>query len=172
MRHGRRVAIAAKFAILLVALTKYFVGQLFNLGILVADAYHSAVDVVAVLASWVGLRIASGGKSRKFPYGLYRVETMSALLIGGLIIWAGVENLIRGYERPFHRAAVTFPAVPLAAGLLSMAVAYIAARQQKKAGDAINSQALRTTAADSLLDVLTSLVVVIGPGSITWQFHM
>ena len=163
MKQGRRVAIAATLAVLLLAVIKFAVGRFFESTILVADAYHSAVDVLAVFASWFGLRLASGKKTRTFPYGLYRAETMMALIIGGLITWAGIENLISGYGRLFHRdAASAFPALPVLVGLLSAAAAYVVARQEKRAGDSINSHSLRANASESFLDILTSLVVTTG----------
>jgi cation diffusion facilitator family transporter len=163
MKMGGRVALAASLALFLLAVAKFTVGHLFGSAILVADAYHSAVDVVAIFASWFGLRLASGKKTRRFPYGLYRAETLMTLLIGGLITWAGIENLLGGYEALFQRGPKSaLPAIPLLVGFLSVVVAYVVAKQEKRAGDSINSQALRANASDAFLDILTSLMVMAG----------
>jgi cation diffusion facilitator family transporter len=163
MKKGGRVALAASLVIFLLAVTKFAVGHLFGSTILIADAYHSAVDVVTVFASWFGLHLASGKKTQKFPYGLYRAETLMTLLIGGLITWAGIENLLAGYKVLFqHGSKSVLPTFPLLIAFLSVVVAYVVARFEKRAGDSINSQALRAIASEAFLDIGTSLMVMAG----------
>lgn len=105
LKKGQKVAIAATFAVFLLAVIKFVVGYRFRSSILVADAYHSGIDVLTVFASWFGLWIAAGKKSKRFPYGLYKAETFVTLVIGGLIAWTGVENLLDGYHKVFYPEA-------------------------------------------------------------------
>lgn len=42
---------------------------------LTADGIHSAVDIIASLAVLIGLRL-SERRSRRFPYGLYKIENV------------------------------------------------------------------------------------------------
>ena len=74
LKQGRQVAITATIVIFLLAVAKFAIGYLFQSQILIADAYHSGVDVLAIFASWFGLQLASRKKSAKFPYGLYRLS--------------------------------------------------------------------------------------------------
>jgi len=99
LKQGQKVAITATIAILLLAVAKLVTGYLFDSRILIADAFHSGVDVLAVFASWFGLWLASRKESARFPYGLYKAETFVTLVIGVLVIWAGFENLIEGYRK-------------------------------------------------------------------------
>ncbi len=163
LKQGQKVALIASFLILFLALGKFIIGTLFNSRILIADAFHSGVDVVAIFASWLGLWLASRKKSEKFPYGLYRAETFVTLVIGILITLAGLENLYQGYIKLFLVPALhTFPILPVSVTILSLAAAYFIAKKEKETGEAIKSSALLANASESFMDIGTSLVVLAG----------
>jgi len=52
---------------------------------------HSFADMLAIFASWVGLKLAERPHTKRFPFGLYRAETLAALLVSALILLAGVH---------------------------------------------------------------------------------
>jgi len=163
LKQGQKVALTASFLILFLALGKFIIGTRFNSRILIADAFHSGVDVVAIFASWLGLWLASRKKSKRFPYGLYRAETFVTLVIGILITLAGLENLYQGYIKLFLIPALqTFPILPVSISILSLAAAYFIAKKEKETGKNINSRALLANASESFMDIGTSLVVLIG----------
>jgi cation diffusion facilitator family transporter len=163
LMRGRKVALAATLAILFLAVIKLVTGYLFDSRILIVDAFHSGIDVLAIFASWFGLWLASREKSNRFPYGLYRAETFVTLVVGVLITWAGIENLIEGYVKFFHVASPhNFPLLPVLVSAVSLVAAYFIARKEKEVGTAINSQALLVNATESFLDIGTSLAVMMG----------
>jgi len=160
---GQRVAFIATFVTLLLACVKGIIGYLFGSRILIADAFHSAADAVAIFASGFGLWLASTQKTKKFPYGLYKVETLATLIIGILIAWAAIEILRDGYNKLFHISEVSsFPFLPVAATLLSIITAYFIARKEKAVAQLINSQSLMANAKESFLDIATSSVALTG----------
>lgn len=163
LKRGQRIALVSSIVTLAVALVKGVVGYSFNSHLLIADAFHSAGDVVTVAASGFGLWLAGRSKSEAFPYGLYRAETVASLFISVLIIWAGVEMALDGYEKLMHPEVSTeHPVLPLAAALLSMIANYFMARRQREVGAEINSQSLIAKARDTQLDTYVSGVVLIG----------
>lgn len=163
LKQGQKVALTASLLILFLALSKFIIGTLFDSRILIADAFHSGVDVVAIFASWLGLWLASRKKSKKFPYGLYRAETFVTLVIGILITLAGLENLYQGYIKLFLIPALhTFPVLPVSVTILSLAAAYFIAKKEKETGEAIKSRALLANASESFMDIGISLVVLTG----------
>ena len=93
LRQGQKTAFIAAFATLLLAMGKGLVGYFCDSKILMADAFHSGADFLAIFASGFGLWLASRKKTTKFPYGLYKAEIFVSLIIGVLIVWAGVEIL-------------------------------------------------------------------------------
>ena len=163
LKRGQGVALTATIAIFLLAVAKFVTGYLFDSRILIADAFHSGVDVLAIFASWFGLRLASRKESARFPYGLYKAETFVTLLVGVLIVWAGFENFVEGYGKLFlpapHHA---FPTLPVLVSGISVFVSYFVARMEKETGVFINSGALQANASEAFLDIGTSLVVLAG----------
>ena len=163
LKQGRKVALIATCLTVLLAAGKFVIGHLADSRILIADAFHSGVDVVAIFASWLGLWLASRKKSKRFPYGLYRAETFVTLVIGILITLAGLENLYQGYIKLFLIPALqTFPILPVSISILSLAAAYFIAKKEKETGKNINSSALLANASESFMDIGTSLVVLTG----------
>jgi len=163
LKRGQNVAFIATILTLIIALLKFAVGYAFNSKVLVADALHSSADLLAIFASGFGLWLASRKKSKRFPYGLYKAETLASLFIGGFIVWAGMKMLQEGYHRLFYMAPFqTFPTLPIGACLLSMGMAYFIAKKEKVVGQAIGSQSLLANANESMLDIVTSLVVLLG----------
>ena len=55
-----------------------------------ASTVDSATDSVASMASWIGLKLSSR-KTRKFPYGLYKIENMIQVGMALLILMVGYE---------------------------------------------------------------------------------
>jgi cation diffusion facilitator family transporter len=172
LKTGQKVALWASAVTFLIAVLKGAVGTLFNSKVLVADAFHSASDTVAIFASAFGLWLASREKSRRFPYGLYKAETLATLIIAALILWAGVELLLDGYHKLFFvPPLVRFPVLPVAVSGLSIVAAFLIARKEKQTGKAINSQSLLANAGESMLDIVSSTVVLVGILMAYWQIR-
>ncbi len=55
-----------------------------------AEVVHNLLDLLGAGAVLIGIRLA-GRKSRTFPYGLYKVENMVALGLGGLVLLTAYE---------------------------------------------------------------------------------
>ena len=163
LKKGQRVAFIASFLTLLLAIAKGTIGYLFNSKILLADAFHSGADLLAIFASGFGLWLAAKKKSAKFPYGLYKAETLVSFLIGIFIIWAGIEILKEGWYKFFHMTQVQgFPVLPIVISAISALAAYFIARKEKEIGEKINSRSLIANAQESFLDIFTSIAVLGG----------
>ena len=163
LKKGQRIAFIAAFVTLLLAILKATIGYVFDSKILVADAFHSGADLLAIFASGFGLWLAAKKKSKRFPYGLYKAETVVSFAIGILIVWAGIEILTDGYHKLFHSTPVkAFPLLPVGASIISIIAAFFIAKKEKTIGKAINSQSLVANANESFLDIFTSFVVLVG----------
>ena len=163
LKRGQKVAFIATFVTLLLAVMKGTIGYLFDSEILLADAFHSSADLLAIFASGFGLWLASQKKTARFPYGLYKAETLASFIIGTLILWAGIEILKDGYHKLFHISRVQiFPILPISVSVISIITAYFMAKKERAVGKLINSQSLIVNASESFLDMFTSLVVLMG----------
>ncbi len=163
LKLGQRVALTASFVTLGLAVMKGLIGHLFGSEVLLADAFHSGADLLAIFASGFGLWLASRHKSAKFPYGLYKAETLISFFIGVGIMWAGFEILLDGYRKLLSATGpVNFPVMPVSASIVSIVTSFFVARREKKVGRQINSQSLMINASESFLDIIVSGIVLVG----------
>jgi cation diffusion facilitator family transporter len=163
LKHGQKIAFIATSVTFLLAIMKGTIGYQFDSKILLADAFHSSADLLAIFASGFGLWLASQKKTVRFPYGLYKAETIASFVIGTLILWAGIEILKEGYNKLFHITYVQiFPILPVSVSVISIITAYFIARKERAVGKLISSQSLIANASESFLDIFVSLVVLIG----------
>ena len=163
LKRGRKVAFISSILSLLLALIKGIVGYMSGSQVLIADAFHSGADLLTHAASGFGLWIASRGKTNRFPYGLYRAETLACLIVGVFIVVAGVEIFREGFHRLSHLEPVdSFPVLPVAASIISSVTAFFIAKMEYKVGKSIGSQSLMATSREAFLDIFTSLIVLAG----------
>jgi len=163
LKRGRRIAFISSVISLLLAIMKGIVGYMFGSQVLIADAFHSGADLLTHAASGFGLWIASRSKTTKFPYGLYRAETLACLIVGGFIVVAGIGIFREGYHRLFYLEPVrSFPILPVAASIISAVAAFVIAKMELKVGKSIGSRSLIATSSEAFLDIFTSLIVLIG----------
>jgi len=170
LKKGQRLALWATIITLFISALKGVIGFLFHSKVLVADAFHSGADTIAIFASAFGLWLASTKKSDRFPYGLFKAETFITLIIGGLITWAGVELVIDGYHKIlFVPPVIEFPFLPIYVSIFSIIAAFFIARKEKEVGEEINSQSLIANAGESFLDIVSSIVVLAGILMAYWR---
>jgi cation diffusion facilitator family transporter len=157
LKQGWEIAFISSIVSLLLAVMKGIIGYLFGSQVLIADAFHSGADFLTHAASGFGLWIASRRKTTKFPYGLYRAETLACLIVGGFIVVAGIEILREGCHRLFYLDPVkSFPILPVAASIISSVAAFFIAKMELKVGKLIGSKSLIATSREVFLDIFTS----------------
>ncbi len=159
LEKGQRVALWASALTVALAVGKAVVGLMAHSVALVADALHSGADVVCVLASWFGLKLAAREPTERFPYGYYKAESLATLGVSALIVYAGVEVLMEGARKLHSPSSLDLPYLAMAAALASAAVSFWIARVERRVGEAIRSQSLLANADESRLDVLSSALV-------------
>jgi len=163
---GRRVAAIATALTLLLVVLKGTFGYLRHSPALVADAVHSGADALAIFASWVGLKLASRPPTKRFPFGLYRAETLACLLVAAVIAIAGVGLLVESVSALTRRQGVHHRSIGiLFVALASAVVSFGIFVWEKRVGTRLNSQSLLANADESRADIMTSLAVFVGMGA-------
>jgi len=158
LRTARHRAGVSIFLNLALATGKGLAGVLSGSTALIGDAIHSGTDVLASLATYVGLWVA-GQEHPSFPYGLYKAETVATLITSIAVIVAGYEI---GRQALFGTEAMpdTRIALPVAAASLLVALGF--GLYQLREGKRLNSPAVQADANDYLADALSTAVVLIG----------
>ncbi len=159
---GRRVAMLSTIVTVFLALAKLVAGVLSNSIVLIADSVHSFSDVLAIFASWFGLKIAAKKPDERFKYGYYKAENLATLIVIGFLFYAAYEVFISSYHHLFQLPDIKIPLVALAVSLFSSLISYFIAYYEIKVGRKINSQSLIANGQESKTDVWSSLLVFVG----------
>lgn len=161
-KQGTKTTIIAGSGTALFALSKGIVGFLSGSVVLMGDAVHSAADAVSTLLAWFGLRIAQKDPTEKFPYGFYKVENVTALLISALIFFAGFNIARESISKLFTTYELGIPIIAISVAVLDGIVMFFIGTYEMKSGQSINSQSLIADGKESRLHLLSSSVVVFG----------
>jgi len=148
-----------------VALTglKLFVGLATgSLGIL-AEAAHSALDLLAAITTMFAVRLSSRPADHSHLYGHGKIENLSALFEAALLLVTCVW-IIYGAVRRFFTGAIDIEVTvwSFTVMIVSIAVDFSRSRVLSRAARKYNSQALEADALHFSTDIWSSCVVILG----------
>lgn len=158
------VAANSVFAALALTTMKFVVGIMTNsLGIL-AEAAHSALDLMAALVTYFTVRVSDKPADKEHPFGHGKLESISALIQSLILIataaWIIYEAVDRLTDANAHHMELSIWAF-LVMGT-SIVIDYSRSRMLKRAAEKHNSQALHADALHFSIDIWSSAVVILG----------
>ncbi len=155
-----RWLLASTFLNLLMAIGKLAVGIFTNTGVIIADGIHSLSDVVNAVLIYASIKL-SGKKSKKFPFGMHKLEDFAALIGGIVIIYAGFE-IVRSVVLAKGKLGANY--IYLTIGFLFIVLifqvgfAYFEFRSSKQ----LNSPGVQTDLLDWMMDVGATIIAILG----------
>ena len=155
-----RLALVSASINLLLALAKYSLGKLTGSLALTADALHSLADVVCSLTIWAGIRLANR-RSRYFPYGLYKVENLAALLAAFFIFYAAYEIVKESLNIHTPNRLEHLPLAVVGVVIMAM-VTFFFSRYEYRLARATGSPSLEADAKHTFSELLSSGVILLG----------
>jgi cation diffusion facilitator family transporter len=156
---GRRLAALSLSLNLLLAAVKYLLYLYAGSTAVLAEAVHSLTDVVGSLLVIGGISLAEK-RSRRFPWGLYKVENLAALLLAVLILFSAYE-IAAIIFRPSYATMKNLDSALIALLLMAMPV-YLFSRYEAAKAAAINSPTLTADAKHWKTDLAPLAVVAAG----------
>lgn len=145
------------------AVVKGFIGYIANSKALIADAVHSASDVVGSLAVLIGLRAAQKPPDEDHPYGHGKAESIAAIIVSILLFIVGLEvgySSLKSMFGPLGAPGI----VAVLAAFVSMVIKEAMFRYKYNLGKKLKSQALIANAWEHRSDVYSSLAALVGIG--------
>jgi cation diffusion facilitator family transporter len=142
------------------ATTKIAVGLNANSTAVVSDGLESVGDVLTSGLVLFGLLIAAKPPDSEHPYGHGRLETLSALVVGMILIASGSLIAFRSFQRAWEsqHAPAAYAVWPLVA---SIAVKSAMSLSKWRLGRRIRSAALTADAWNDTVDILSGTVALI-----------
>ena len=143
---------------------KAFAGIVGGSSAMVADATHSASDIVASAVVYISLKIAKKPADDEHPFGHGKAEAISTSIVGLMLIAAGIQ-IIRTAYISISSGSIHAPGIiALYAAVLSIVVKEAMYRFTYKVGKRINSPSTIANAMDHRSDAFSSIATFIGIG--------
>lgn len=148
----------------LLAIIKGIIGWISGSHALIADAVHSASDVISSVTVLAGIRAANKPPDKEHPYGHGKAESISAIIVSILLILVGVEIASSSLQVFWGETPQAPTGIALIAVSISIICKELLYQYKHRLGKRINSPALMADAWHHRSDVLSSIGVFFGIG--------
>lgn len=146
---------------LLLAAFKAFVGIITHSIAITLDAVNNTSDALSSIITVVGTKLATKSPDYKHPYGHGRVEYFSAMLISGIILYAGITSLIESIKKIFNPVTPDYTTVSLIIVAVAIVAKILLGRYVQSVGKKVNSGSLEASGKDALLDSVISMTTLV-----------
>lgn len=160
-RYGLVAGIFGIISNALLCVFKLIVGIIGNSITIIADAINNLSDAGSSVVTLVGFKLSATPPDKDHPFGHARYEYITSLLVSVTVLFIGILLLKSSIEKCISPEEVSINAytyIVLGAAIVMKLVQMLIYMNFSKA---INSGALKASAADSRNDVLTTLAVLI-----------
>ncbi len=155
-----RTSITGIIANVFLAGFKAFVGLLSNSIAIILDAVNNLSDVISSVVTIVGTMLAKKKPNKKHPMGYGRIEYLSAMIVSGIILYAGITSLVESIKKIIHPEAADYKAISLIIISVAIVVKIVLGLYVKKKGEQVKSGALTASGKDALFDAIISSSVL------------
>ena len=108
-----RTSILGIVANVFLAAFKAAVGLMTNSIAIILDAVNNISDAGSSLITIIGTKLAGKDADKKHPFGYGRIEYLSAMLISGIVLYAGVTSFTESVKKIIHPEAADYGMVSL-----------------------------------------------------------
>ncbi|SDK87552.1 cation diffusion facilitator family transporter [Lacicoccus qingdaonensis] len=164
-RQAQRATIIGIVVNIILAIIKGIGGIMGNSRALIADAVHSASDVISSVAVFIGIRAAQKPPDREHPYGHGKSENVATLIVAILLVVVGFEIMYNSISSIWTETAneVTSMMV-LYIIIFSLVIKEVLFQYKYRLGRKISSPALVADAWHHRTDAISSAVALFGVG--------
>lgn len=162
LKKGQKVAGIAVWLEGSLVAAKTIIGLSSGSLVLISDAIHSGSDILSIITSWFGLKIAQRKADQRFPYGYYKAENLGTMVISFLIIFAFWEMFSQGYSRLFSFSQIKIPLLALGISLLDALTMFFFGNYEVKVGEEVNAQSLVAMGKENRTHLVSSMAVFVG----------
>ncbi len=157
VRRAWLYVILSLVSVVVASTVRLYYGIMRSVPVLILEGYHALLDAFTLALVVVALMVARSKWAARFPYGLYRLEDLAALLLAIVIVYALFEHVARGAEEP--------PSMPIdALSVQAASIPLLAASAwfRARAARLLRSPGLAADAAHMMVDVVESTAVTLG----------
>lgn len=164
MKSITRIIRVSLFTNFFLAIIKFVFGLLGKSSALVADGIHSFSDLSTDLVALFGNRLASKPADEKHPFGHGKLEYLTSLVIGVVVIWVGLSLIWN-----LSSSGVIVPSFYVViVSTITIFIKYLLSHYLIKYGKKYDNTILIASGKESSSDVVSSIIVLIS--SVCMQF--
>lgn len=156
-----KVNIVSIVANAFLSLFKFIIGLVTNSIAIILDAVNNLSDSLSSVISIVGTYLAGKAPDKKHPFGYGRIEYLTAMIIAGIILYAGLTSLIESIKVIIHPKSVTYSTLSLIILVVAIIVKIVLGLFVRNKGKKYNSLSLTNSGTDALFDSIISLSTLV-----------
>lgn len=164
----QRITLWGALGNIILTIIKFLAGIIGGSAAMVADAIHSASDLVSDIIVIVFTRISAHGKDKSHDYGHGKFETMATVIVSILLLAVGVEMLQASYDEVcIVLSGTPLPApesIALWAAVISIASKELLYQWSVRVGRRLSSQVVIANAWHHRTDAFSSVGSLLGIG--------
>ncbi len=149
--------ISSFILLFMVSLMRIIGGILLDSPVLNIEGYHALIDTVISFFIVFTILIVRSSLSEKFPYGLYKLEDLTAIILSLIILFTLFTSISEIFHKPPTPNVVVLVIQSITIPLLALSVL-----SKYKAANILRSPSLRADAAHMLVDVIETSSVTFG----------
>lgn len=166
LKDGFKVTIVGIVANLVLVALKIYAGVIGKSQALVADGIHSLSDLLSDFIVLFGLKWGSQAADENHPFGHGRIETLSSMIIGVLLIGAGIGIVFNSVTVLYEHQVAQPTLFTLFIAFVSIAIKEAMYWYTLIAGRKMKSMLIIANAWHHRTDALSSVAVLIGIGGV------
>jgi len=147
---------------IILAALKIAVGFISLSAAILAEGFHSFVDIFSSAIGYWGIKISKKPADEKHPYGHYKFEILAGAIITLILFATGVSIIYESYKEILHPSGMQYGYWGFAVMAFSAIVNEVIARVKIKTGEKEKSIALLSDGFHSRIDAMVSLGVFVG----------
>ncbi|MCS7249474.1 MAG: cation-efflux pump [candidate division WOR-3 bacterium] len=163
---AQKITVISIFLNIILSFLKIFLGILGKSQAIIADGIHSLSDLITDLGVLFSLSLSQKEKDITHPYGHYRVENLSALILAIVLIgtsfYLGFYSFITFLNILNKKVTKEISSYVLIGSILTILLKEILFRVTKKIGERLNNSLLVANAYHHRSDVFSSIATTIG----------
>lgn len=146
---------------ILLAVFKAFAGIMSNSIAVTLDAVNNLSDALSSVITIIGNKLGSKAPDKNHPLGYGRIEYLSAMIVAGIVLYAGITSIIESVKKIINPATPEYTSITLLILAVAIIVKLVLGSYVKKRGEIANSGALIASGADATFDAVLSLSVLL-----------
>ena len=156
-----RTSIIGILVNVLLAAFKAAVGLASHSIAVVLDAVNNLSDALSSIITIVGTKLSGKLPDRKHPLGYGRIEYLSAMIVAGIVLYAGITSAVESVKKIIHPETPEYGTISLVIIAVAVVVKIVLGKYVIAQGKKVNSGALVASGSDALFDAVLSFSVLL-----------